>query len=71
MGAIRRVAHALGYQPAIDNVASARKAHAIAIDGDAFARGCLPGYIKVFGEYDTIGDIDDSRHIKHNDAVRF
>lgn len=25
LGAIRRVAHALGYQPAIDNVASARK----------------------------------------------
>ena len=54
-----------------DDVVGTGEADAVAIDGDAFAGGCLACHIEVVGEDQTAGELDDAGDVKDDDAVGF
>ncbi len=52
-----------------DDVVGTRKRHSVAIDDDAFARGCLSCHVEILGENDARIDFNHTCHIENDDAV--
>ena len=53
-----------------DDIVGTRERHAVAIDGDAFARSRLSSHIEVVLKYNTRVDANHTAHVEYHDTVR-